>query len=367
VTPAAGAASPTFTIPPAGEAAAPPEARGLARDQVRLLVAGPGRVEHRAFRDLPDVLRAGDLLVLNTSATLPAALDGRRGDGRPALVHVSGTLDDGDWVVELRRPDNRGPAGDVGPGEWLRLPGRVSLHLREAYPDPTAQGARLWRGAVTPSPPVAGYLSRHGRPIRYGYVRGEWPLSALQNVYADTPGSAEMPSAGRPFTHPLLSRLMARGVTVAPLLLHTGVSSQEAHEAPLPEWYAVPASTARLVTCARAAGHRVLAVGTTVVRALETVADDTGGVRAGEGWTDLVLGPDRRARVVDGMVTGLHPPQASHLRLLEAVVGTDVVAAAYREAVDRGYLWHEFGDSMLLTAWDEHVDEAGRARMTRIG
>jgi S-adenosylmethionine:tRNA ribosyltransferase-isomerase len=338
-----------FTIPAAGEAAAPPEARGLGRDGVRLLVAAPGRLEHRTFRDLPDVLRAGDLLVLNTSATLPAALGGWRGDGRSALLHVSGTLDDGDWVVEVRRRDNRGPAGDVRPGERLRLPGRVVLRVRAGYPDPAVPGGRLWRAAPSPATPLVWYLSRHGRPVRYRYVRGPWPLSALQTVYADTPGSAEMPSAGRPFTEVLLRRLVARGVTLAPLLLHTGVSSQEAHEAPLPERYAVPAATARLVTCARSAGHRVLAVGTTAVRALETVAGPDGVVHAGEGWTDLVLGPDRPARAVDGMVTGLHAPEASHLRLLDAVVGADLVDAAYRAAVGRGYLWHEFGDSMLLT------------------
>ncbi|MDQ4085185.1 MAG: S-adenosylmethionine:tRNA ribosyltransferase-isomerase, partial [Actinomycetota bacterium] len=217
-----------------------------------------------------------------------------------------------------------------------------------AHPDPAAASSRLWRAAPTPPHRPTAYLPRHGHPIRYGYVRGRWPLSALQNVYADTPGSAEMPSAGRPFTHELLSRLMSRGVTFAPLVLHTGVSSPEAHEPPLPEWFSVPPGTAALVGCAKAAGHRVIAVGTTVVRALETVTDAAGRVHPGEGWTELVLGPGRPARTVDGLVTGLHAPEASHLLLLEAVVGADLVTAAYRAAVEAGYLWHEFGDSMLL-------------------
>jgi S-adenosylmethionine:tRNA ribosyltransferase-isomerase len=313
-------------------------------------VATPGAVEHRVFRELPDVLTAGDLVVVNTSATLPAALDVTRGDGTSGLLHVSGVLDDGTWVVEPRRPDNQGPAYDARAGERLRLPGRLRLVLEEPYPDADTDRTRLWRATSTPATTPVAYLPRHGRPIRYGYVRDPWPLRYLQNVYADTPGSAEMPSAGRPFTAELMARLTARGVTFAPLLLHTGVSSPEAHEPPLPERYAVPDSTAHLVSCAKAAGHRVIAVGTTVVRALETATDEAGRVHAGQGWTDLVLGPQRPARTVDGLVTGLHPPEASHLLLLEAVVGADLVARAYDEAVGRGYRWHEFGDSMLLSS-----------------
>jgi S-adenosylmethionine:tRNA ribosyltransferase-isomerase len=192
------------------------------------------------------------------------------------------------------------------------------------------------------------YLPGHGEPIRYGYVSGPFPLAAYQNVYAGEPGSAEMASAGRPFTERLLVRLMVRGIGVAPLTLHTGVSSPELHEPPAPEPFAVPEPTARLVNGTRRAGGRVVAVGTTVTRALETVADDDGAVHAGRGWTDLVLGAERRARVVTGLITGLHAPEASHLQLLEAVAGPDPVAAAYRRAVAGGYRWHEFGDSMLF-------------------
>ncbi|TMC46937.1 MAG: S-adenosylmethionine:tRNA ribosyltransferase-isomerase, partial [Chloroflexi bacterium] len=175
-----------------------------------------------------------------------------------------------------------------------------------------------------------------------------YPLSDHQTVYATEPGSAEMASAGRPFTAPLLVRLVARGVAVAPIVLHAGVSSPELHEPPLPERFAVPASTARLVEATAATGRRVVAVGTTVVRALETVAGVDGRVRPARGWTDLVLGPDRPARVVTGLVTGLHAPEASHLLLLEAVAGAGLVGAAYRAAIERGYLWHEFGDSTLF-------------------
>jgi S-adenosylmethionine:tRNA ribosyltransferase-isomerase len=146
----------------------------------------------------------------------------------------------------------------------------------------------------------------------------------------------------------VLVRLMARGVPVVPIVLHAGVSSPELHEPPAPERFTVPEVTARLVTSTRRAGRRVVAVGTTVTRALETATDDDGVTRTAHGWTDLVLGPDRPARAVTGLVTGLHAPEASHLRLLEAVAGTEPVAAAYRAAVAEHYLWHEFGDSMLF-------------------
>jgi S-adenosylmethionine:tRNA ribosyltransferase-isomerase len=262
-------------------------------------------------------------------------------------LHWSTTLDDGDWVVELRRSDNRGPDLGVEPGTELSLPGGVRLTLLAGYPDP-ARPSRLWRARTSPTVAATVYLPAHGTPIEYDYLRGEFGIGAFQTVYAIEPGSAEMASAGRPFTAELLVALMARGVPVAPLVLHTGVSSPELHEPPYPERFAVPDVTARLVNSTRQAGGRVMAVGTTVTRALETATDEDGVTRAAEGWTDLVLGPDRPARVVTGLITGLHEPQASHLQLLEAVAGPELVAAAYDRAVAEHYLWHEFGDSMLF-------------------
>ena len=195
---------------------------------------------------------------------------------------------------------------------------------------------------------ATAYLQRHGRPIGYGYLAGPFPLAAFQNVYATEPGSAEMASAGRPLTERVLTQLVARGIPVAPITLHTGVSSPELHEPPYPERFAVPEVTARLVTSTRAAGRRVVAVGTTVTRALETATGDDGVTRPSTGWTDLVLGPDRPARAVTGLITGLHVPEASHLQLLEAVAGPELVQAAYAAAVAERYRWHEFGDSMLF-------------------
>ena len=221
------------------------------------------------------------------------------------------------------------------------------MTLTGPYPDPRAGVSRLWRAQVSPLVSAAVYLNEYGRPIAYRYLTGDYPLTDFQTVYATVPGSAEMASAGRPFTAPLTVELIARGVVLAPVVLHSGVSSPELHEPPMPERFEVPEGTACLVESTRAAGGRVIAVGTTVVRALES-AHSVDRVRAARGWTDLVLGPLRPARVVTGLITGLHAPEASHLLLLEAVAGHELVAAAYDEALAEGYLWHEFGDSMLF-------------------
>jgi S-adenosylmethionine:tRNA ribosyltransferase-isomerase len=338
--------TPTFTLPTDAEATAPPECHGLQRDEVRLMAVRPGGQTSARFRDLPDLLEPGDLVVVNTSATFPGRLDAVRADGVTVPLHVSQVLDDGDWVVEVRRPGNTGPDLGVEPRTVLALPDCVRATLLSGHPDPS-RPSRLWRARLAPAVTTA-YLQRHGRPIQYGYLRGEFPLTVFQTVYATEPGSAEMASAGRPFTDRLLVRLMARGVPVAPLTLHTGVSSPEQHEPPYPERFAVPEVTARLVNSTRRGGRRVVAVGTTVTRALETATDDDGVTCAATGWTDLVLGPDHPARAVTGLITGLHEPEASHLQLLEAVAGPDLVASAYAAAVDERYLWHEFGDSMLF-------------------
>ncbi len=337
-----------FAIPAGGEATAPAERRGLSRDGVRLLVARRGHIEHRRFREIPLLLDPGDLVVINTSATLPAAVDGRLADGRSVPVHLSAVLDDGTWIVELRHPSGHGPEPSAARATVVSLPGRLSLQLTDAYPDAVVRSSRLWRAAPSRGVDAYEYLSRHGRPIEYGHLSARYPLADHQTVYASHPGSAEMVSAGRPFTESLLVRLVTAGVTVASVLLHTGVSSPEVNEPPLPERFDVPEATSRLVMSARCSGSRIVAVGTSVVRALESATTGSGEVRAASGWTDLVLSPHRRARVVNGLITGLHAPQASHLLLLDAVAGSALVDAAYDAAVHGGYLWHEFGDSMLF-------------------
>ncbi|HEX9356305.1 MAG TPA: S-adenosylmethionine:tRNA ribosyltransferase-isomerase, partial [Streptosporangiaceae bacterium] len=334
----------------------PAEARGLTRDGVRLLAATPDGLVHTTFRDLPRFLAPGDLLVVNNSATLAAALPGRRAGGAAVTVHLSNQLANGTWLVELRQGPATARLSDGAPGEIISLPADGSVTLLHPYPDapgPAREATRIWAAVLTTG--TAGlheYLARHGQPIRYSYVPDTWPLTAYQTVFARSPGSAEMPSAARPFTAELVTRLVAGGVAMAPVTLHTGVASLEAGEAPLPEWFDVPQPTADLVNLTRAAGRRVIAVGTTCTRALESAAapDPVQGptVTARRGWTGLVLGPEHPARVVNGLITGWHEPGASHLALLEAVAGPALVGASYREAEAAGYLWHEFGDSCLL-------------------
>ena len=328
----------------------PAEERGLTRDGVRMLVATIDGLAHARFGDLERFLTPGDLLVVNTSATMAAAVDAHRTGGRTVTVHFSTPLEDGWWVVELRHGDNaRGRVRDAEPAETITLPGGAEMTLLSRYPDPAAD--RLWVASVT-GPGLAGaveaWLARHGRPIRYSYVPDEWPLAAYQTVFGRHPGSAEMPSAGRPFTKDLVVDLITAGVAIAPITLHAGVASLEAGELPLPERFAVPEATARLVNLTRSAGRRVIAVGTTVTRALESAADPDGTARSAHGWTELILGSEHPASVVQGLITGWHDPEASHLALLQAVAGTALVKAAYAEAEKAGYLGHELGDSCLL-------------------
>ncbi|ATL26726.1 S-adenosylmethionine:tRNA ribosyltransferase-isomerase [Streptomyces formicae] len=342
-------------VPAALLARVPAEQRGpgLGRDAVRLLVSRGTAVSHHAFAELPTLLRAGDLLVVNTSRTLPAAVDGRLGHAR-VVVHFSTRGEGGRWAVELRDPDGKGTtrARAGGPaGAVVRLPGDVPLVCEERL----AEGSgRLWWVRV--SADVPGLLRRHGRPIRYSYTDRDQPLSAHQTVFAlpspDGAGSAEMPSAGRPFTAALVAELVSRGVQFAPVTLHTGVASQEAHEPPYPELFEVPLPSARLINAAKAGGGRVVAVGTTAVRAVESAAGSDGVVRAAAGRTDLLVTPERGVRVVDGLLTGLHEPAASHLLMLEAVAGRAAVDRGYAEAVRRLYLWHEFGDAHLILRED---------------
>ncbi|GAA2044530.1 S-adenosylmethionine:tRNA ribosyltransferase-isomerase [Catenulispora yoronensis] len=369
---AAGARTPAQPGNPLGEgfrvapdllAGRPAESRGLNRDEVRLLVArGQGdddpEVGHYIFADLPEVLEPGDLLVVNNSGTLPAALDAEDLDtGARLVLHVStGTPDAPDaWIVELRRPTSDGatkpfaltagsedPPSPGRPGLRLRVTGGATVTLLRPYTH------RLWVARLDLGASVADYLTRHGRAIRYDYVDRDWPIAAYQTVFAAIPGSAEMPSAARPFSADLVARLVAKGVHIAPITLHTGVASPEAHEKPYAEWYSVPEATADLVNLVRSRGGRVIAVGTTAVRALESAADEEGTVHASQGWTDLIITPDRGVRAVDGLITGFHEPEASHLLMLTAITGPALIRASYDAALANRYLWHEFGDVNLI-------------------
>jgi len=326
------------------EAHEPPEVRGEGRDDVALLVATRHDLAlvHARFRDLPQFLSAGDLLVVNVSATLPAALEARLGK-QPLQLWLSTPTPDGTWLVELRTGDRR-PYPRPLIGARLGLPGGAHAELVARF----AGSDRLAVARFELAEPLEDYLRSHGQPIRYEYVPEPWPLEAYQTVFAREQGSAEMPSAGRPFTAELVTELVVRGVLVAPVILHTGVSSLEPGEPPLPERYHVPAATATLVNAVHGWNGRVIAVGTTVVRALETVAAADGTVSEGQGSTSLVVTPARGLRAIDGLLSGLHECESSHLELLEATAGAELVKRSYAAALAHGYLWHEFGDLHLI-------------------
>ncbi len=329
----------SFTLPPANEATTTPERRGLARDGVRLLVTGVAkRTQHDAtFRELPWFLRRGDLLVVNDSATLPAALVARRADARSFQLHLSTQIGGELWIAEPR-------ATAVTPGERAGLAGGGSATFLSPV-DP--QHPRLWYTLLSIPQPLDAFLARYGAPIHYRYVAETVPIGNYQTIFARVPGSAEMPSAGRPFSQRALDDLREAGVAVASLTLHTGVSSPERHERPYREWFEVPAPTAAAVNATRLRGGRVIAVGTTVVRALESAVSAGDAIAAG-GWTDLIVTPERGVAVVDGLLTGFHEPEASHLDMLRAFADDALLGRAYAHAIEAGYLWHEFGDVHLL-------------------
>jgi S-adenosylmethionine:tRNA ribosyltransferase-isomerase len=349
-----GKSWPLATLPEWMIAKDPPEARGLARDEVRLLVTHieDDSVVHTRFTHLPDFLRKGDVIVVNTSATINAALTARRPDGEVIELHLSQRLSGDEWVVELRRLTSHGtePLRTATAGETIEIPAGGTVHLIRHYTLGAARASepRLWVANLNIPDSHDRYLEVHGFPIQYGYIPRKWPLAYHQTIFAQTPGSAEMPSAGRPFSPRVVDALAKKGIAIAPILLHTGVSSLEDHEPPYPEFYRVDASTAGLVNQTRDRGSRVVAIGTTSVRALETVSDSRGRVAAGEGWTDLVITPERGLKVVDGMLTGFHEPRASHLAMLYALAGRSHVEHAYAAALRRKYLWHEFGDVHLI-------------------
>ena len=340
-----------FELPDALIAWDPPEDRGLRRDEVRLLVSSlpAGDVSHRSFTDLPDLLSPADVVVVNTSATIPASLPAIAPDGSLLRLHLSTHLPADLWIVELRRPTERGPqqfSNEAPCG--LLLPNGGIARLLAPYSSDRRQSVsrRLWVAELSLPDELEQYLREHGSPVTYG--PRSHSLDSYQTVFATEPGSVEMPSAGRPFTPEVVTKLVARGVGIAPLLLHTGVSSPEANEPPFEEFYRVPDRTSERVNAARAAGGRIIAVGTTVVRALETVADETGRIHPGEGWTRVVVSPSHEVRGIDGLLTGWHEPRSSHLWMIESIAGSEVLRKAYAAALERRYLWHEFGDLHLI-------------------
>ena len=336
-----------FDRPDELAAVRPAEAEGRERDEGRLLVSTPAAHRHARFRDLPDLLNPGDLLVVNRSATLPASLPAERAGGAPFILNLSTHYGGDIWLAEPRfSPRLPGPLPDLAPGAPISVSGDPA-RLIAPYPGLP----RLWFVKLEGDP--YALMNRSGKPIQYGYLDHEYGLDHYQTVFSAYPGSAEMPSAAYPFTCRVVDDLKARGVAIASIVLHTGVSSLEVEtdiveQHPLyPEPYWVPKATAGAVNTTRRAGNRVIAVGTTAVRALESAWDGR-SVRASSGFSRLYIHPGRPPKVIDGLLTGLHDPSTSHLAMLYALAGPDLIREAYAEAVREGYRWHEFGDSHLI-------------------
>ncbi|HLU10276.1 MAG TPA: S-adenosylmethionine:tRNA ribosyltransferase-isomerase [Oceanobacillus sp.] len=336
-----------FSRPLELQATAPAEVRGISRDQARLMVSDENGHRHAQFRDLPDFLNPGDLLVVNDSATIPASLPANGAIGE-FIVNLCTDYGSGLWLVEPRW-------SSAQPGPLPLEPGTIitvgDLNARLVCPFPGLP--RLWFVQFADAASVRTAMARFGTPIRYGYVETSYPLSAYQTVFSKVPGSAEMPSAAYPFTERLIAALRRKGIQIASLTLHTGVSSLEVEvddveQHPLyPEPFHIPEATANAVNAARAERRQVIAVGTTVVRALESAWDGQ-RVNPMRGFTRAYIHPRRGLHVADSLITGLHDPVTSHLAMLYAIAGQDVIRSAYAEAVQKGYLWHEFGDSHLI-------------------
>jgi S-adenosylmethionine:tRNA ribosyltransferase-isomerase len=343
----------TFVLPQELSAKEPPERRGLARDHVRLMVierAG-GRIQHTRFDHLGEYLRAGDLLVFNTSRTLPAALDGCAAPVGPCIeIRLAEHLPDDSWLALLLC--QRGDPFACGLRSGMQI--NFGEGLTGAIEERDERIPRLWRLRFSKSgAELMDLLYKLGRPIRYEYVSAPWNLDYYQTVYAREPGSAEMPSAGRAFTWRLLFDLQRRGIETAYVVLHTGLSSYmddelDAQHPASEEEYFISDNAAEKINRKREQGGRVVAVGTTVVRALEAVAGEQGRIKAGHGYTRLHVTAQHQLKAVDGLLTGLHEPEASHLDLLTAFLPAEQIRAAYEEAVRLGYLWHEFGDLNLI-------------------
>lgn len=343
----------TFTLPTELSAKEPPERRGIARDEVRLMVSDRNtyQVEHTTFNRLGEFLRPGDLLVFNSSRTLPAALDGCGAPTGPCMeIRLAQHLPDDAWLALLLC--QQGEPFACGLRSNMQID--FTQGLTATVENRDSNIPRLWkiRFSKTGSE-LMDLLYRLGRPIRYEYVSAPWDLDYYQTVYAKEPGSAEMPSAGRAFTWKLLFDLKRRGMETAYILLHTGLSSYMDDELDLShpaseEEYLISEAAAQKINRTRDEGGRVIAVGTTVVRALESVADETGKVQAGQGYTRLHITANHQLKAVDGLLTGMHEPEASHLDLLTAFLPAEKIREAYEDAVQRRYLWHEFGDLNLI-------------------
>ncbi|MFD1738200.1 S-adenosylmethionine:tRNA ribosyltransferase-isomerase [Bacillus salitolerans] len=331
-----------FEIPTTQSANIPIELTGKSRDSVRMMVLDrkTGQFSNHHFNELDSFLQPGDVVVLNNSRTIPAVLKGKQGK-REVEIRLSRRVSAQTWEALI-------VGGIYSNTKCIEFSNEVTA---------TIEGQGSERPLVVLSFSVGGadfyqFIYKYGEPIRYEYIEHPWPLEAYQTVYASVPGSVEMPSAGRAFTWQLLNRLKKKGIEVVILQLHAGLSYYGNDRWPNPtnhpEAFHIPLHTAKVINQAKKDRRRIIAVGTTVVRAIETVADDNGHVRSGEGTTRLYIKAGMKLKAIDGLITGLHEPEASHLDLLTSLIEKKKLIHAYEAALKQGYLWHEFGDMNLI-------------------
>ena len=332
----------SFHIPAHLHAIEPAEFRGLRRDEIRMMVLDriTGQVEHTSFKKIQHFLAPGDLLVFNNSRTIPAKLKATQNQGARIEIRLSRQISDTEWEGLV--------IGLYDPGKPIKLSEDLYAHVQgKGITEQLVRLAFSKKGMA-----LLNDFYRLGEPIRYEYIDKPWPLDVFQTVYAAVPGSVEMPSAGRAFTWQMLRDLKANGIKTAFLQLHAGLSYYENDEWPVPnehpEVFHIPSGTAELVNETKRSGGRVIAVGTTVVRALETAVSDQGEIAGTKGVTKLYVDKGYTLKAVDGLLTGFHEPEASHLDMLTAFIEEEKLKAAYQIAIEEGYLWHEFGDVNLI-------------------
>ncbi|CEG27300.1 S-adenosylmethionine:tRNA ribosyltransferase-isomerase [Bacillus sp. B-jedd] len=335
------AGSMTFNLPPSLNATAPPERRGLRRDHVRMMVMSKetGETNHDVFFHLDKYLDKGDVLVLNSSRTIPATLKGRiASTGEELEIRLAGKVDNSCWQALLIGKEVKG-------GEEIIFSKDLKAVVDKTNSSSPLSVIRFSQSGID----LMNAIYSLGEPVRYEYIDTPWNLDYYQTVFASHPGSVEMPSAGRAFTWELLFKLKKKGVKIAFIQLHTGLSYYlddrwDHHPSKNKEEYHIPRESWSEIIQAKLTGKKVIAAGTTVVRALET-AMITNEL---SGWTNLFIHPGFQLQIADGILTGLHEPEASHLAMLSAFISQERLCAAYREAVAEKYLWHEFGDMNLI-------------------
>jgi S-adenosylmethionine:tRNA ribosyltransferase-isomerase len=328
----------------------PTEERNLLRDEVRLLVTtSSGQIDHTRFNRLDQYLNPGDVLVVNTSATVPSALPVTLPNGQKGMVHVSSNINAHKWLIEIREVSGnktiRWKEGEEG--MILQLPSSASITLKQRYYK-DQQLLDLWYAEFRSNEQPVKYMAVNAHPIKYEKLDAHYPMSYYQTFFSFYPGSSEMPSAGRGFTKTLVDRLLKKGVVFAPILLHTGISSLEENESPYPEYMEIDPVSASIINMAKNQGERIIAVGTTAIRAIETAVNGDGNLVPYQGKTELFINENYTMKIADGLITGFHEPKASHLHILKAVAGFDHIENAYQTAIKADYYWHQFGDLHLI-------------------